>query len=233
MENGRLFFEVYVKKLGPVTVIDVGSLDVNGSLRSVCPPQARYVGLDLAPGKGVDVVLEDQYALPFPDGSQDVVVSSSCFEHSEMFWLVFVEALRILKPSGLFYLNAPSNGAFHRYPVDCWRFYPEAGKALVAWARRCGLNAALLESYTFRRRNGTFNDYVAVFVKDERHADDHPARITDKMTGFTNGVVRGRAGILRFCEYPGDLVPRCRSAVQSLPWRCAAVLRRLLGIRRA
>ena len=30
----------------------------------------------------------------------------------------------------LFYLNAPSNGEFHRYPVDCWRFYPDAGGAL-------------------------------------------------------------------------------------------------------
>jgi SAM-dependent methyltransferase len=71
------------------------------------------------------------YKLPFADGSVDVVLSSSCFEHSEFFWLLFLEILRVLRPEGLFYLNAPSNGPFHRYPVDCWRFYPDSGNALV------------------------------------------------------------------------------------------------------
>lgn len=143
MDNGRRFFATYLDASAPALILDIGSQDINGSLRQAAPAGARYVGLDFAAGRGVDRVLDDPYRLPFDDGVADAVVSSSCFEHVDMFWLTFNEILRVLRPGGLFYLNAPSNGAFHRYPVDCWRFYPDAGDALVRWAcarasgRRC------------------------------------------------------------------------------------------------
>jgi len=41
------------------------------------------------------------------------------FEHDVMFWESFLELVRVLRPGGLLYLNAPSNTAFHRYPLDC------------------------------------------------------------------------------------------------------------------
>ncbi len=170
LSNGKLFFDTYVASLGEVTIIDLGSQDVNGSLREACPANARYVGVDFAPARNVDVVLADPYALPFEAASIDAVVTSSCFEHSEMFWLVFNEVLRVLKPGGLFYLNVPSNGAFHRYPVDCWRFYPDSGRALVTWARRCGLDVEMLESFTCRQNQDIWNDFIAVFVRDAAHA---------------------------------------------------------------
>jgi SAM-dependent methyltransferase len=192
MSTGKLFFDTYVARLGSVTLVDVGAQDVNGSLREVCPASVRYIGVDFENGKGVDIVLKDPYSLPFDDESVDVIVSSSCFEHSEMFWLVFLEALRTLKPYGLFYLNAPSNGGFHRYPVDCWRFYPDSGNALVAWAKRCGINAALLESYITSQDLETWNDFVAVFVKDAGRVLDHPdrtisSRPPSKTVGYTVG----------------------------------------------
>jgi len=77
------------------------------------------VGVDVMAGRNVDVQLSDPYRLPFEDESVVVVMSSSSFEHSEMFWLLFLEVLRVLRPQGLFYLNVPSNGHFHRWPVDC------------------------------------------------------------------------------------------------------------------
>ena len=70
--------------------------------------------MDFQQARGVDVVLDDPYKLPLDDASVDIVVSSSCFEHSEMFWLVFLEVMRVLKSDGLFYLNAPSAGSFHQ-----------------------------------------------------------------------------------------------------------------------
>src|SRR3954452_25578999 len=74
---GRAFFDTYTKHLPAGTAVDIGALDVNGSLRACCPAHHRYVGVDFAPGNGVDVVLEDPYALPFGDATVDVVVSSS------------------------------------------------------------------------------------------------------------------------------------------------------------
>jgi len=131
-------------------------------------------------------VLEDPYELPFEDDSLDVVVSSSCFEHSEFFWLSFLEVLRILKPDGLFYLNVPSDGVFHRYPVDCWRFYPDSAVALAKWGRRSGFGSVLLESYTSDQRTDVSNDFVAVFLKDEAFASQYSGRIALDLTDVNN-----------------------------------------------
>lgn len=205
MSNGKFFFDSYVSRLGKVKLVEVGSQDVNGSLRDVCPPDVEYIGLDFEDAKGVDIVLTDPYSLPIESESVDIVVTSSCFEHSEMFWLVFTEVLRILKPDGLFYLNVPSNGVFHRYPVDCWRFYPDSGHALVTWGKRCGYRPVLLESYVSRQKLDIWNDFVAVFLKDEAHLSAHPQRILSNHTSFENAWMYGNTEILRPCEPPEDL----------------------------
>lgn len=188
MDNGKRFFDTYLPA-GPVTVVDLGSQDVNGSLKEVCPSTARYIGVDFVAGKGVDKILEDPYSLPFDDASVDFVVSSSVFEHSEMFWILYLEILRILKPAGLFYLNCPSNGEFHRWPVDCWRFYPDSGRGLITWAKRNGINAGLLESYTSNEDRDQWRDFVSVFVKDVHHASNYKKRILHTFSDFTNGLV--------------------------------------------
>ena len=46
-DNGRLFFDTYLSGPGPLTVVNIGAQDVNGSLRSLAPPGARYIGVDL------------------------------------------------------------------------------------------------------------------------------------------------------------------------------------------
>ena len=90
MEHGRLFFGCYLQGRAGATIVDIGSQDVNGSLRSVAPVGCHYVGLDFVHGPGVDVVLSEPYKLPIGDGMVDAVVSSSCLEHSEFFWLLFL-----------------------------------------------------------------------------------------------------------------------------------------------
>lgn len=200
MNNGKIFFTRYLLYLptdSSAKVVDIGAQDVNGSLREVCPTSAEYIGVDFIEGKGVDVVLKDPYALPFEDDSIDVVVSSSCFEHSEMFWLLFIEVIRVLKPYGIFYLNVPSNGSFHRYPVDCWRFYPDSGNALVTWAKRNQYDIALLESFTAFQIKDVWNDYVAVFLKDESFATNYPERMFTGREDVENISVFNKNGILK------------------------------------
>jgi SAM-dependent methyltransferase len=210
MRNAYRFFQTYGPSLrgagsGRLDVVDIGSQDVNGSLRTVCPADFTYVGVDFAPGRNVDVVLDDPYSLPFADESVDVVLSNSCFEHAELFWLSFLEIMRVLKPDGLFYLAAPSNGVFHRYPVDCWRFYPDSGNALVAWARRNGFDPLLLETYTSAQDGDIWNDWVAVFVKQSGQAARYPRRIIDSFRDFTNGMVAGRRDVLNPTPLPEDM----------------------------
>ncbi|MBK7003986.1 MAG: class I SAM-dependent methyltransferase [Burkholderiales bacterium] len=207
--NCKNFFDVYSKSFSDrehVRVIEIGSQDVNGSLRSLCPKNFEYIGVDFVPGKGVDVILTDPYALPFSDEYADIVISSSCFEHSQMFWLVFLEVMRVLKPHGLFYLNVPSNGSFHRYPVDCWRFYPDSGNALIAWARRNKINASLLESFVCDQLDNLagWNDFVAVFLKNDAYASDFGERIVDTFDDFKNGMCGEDNDILHFSESTYD-----------------------------
>ncbi len=189
MENGKRFFDTYVAQLGAITLVDIGAMDVNGSLREACPPQARYIGVDMSAGKGVDIVLDDPYRLPFDDGSVDAVVSTSCFEHAEMFWLLFLEIMRVLKPEGLFYLYAPAQFVFHRYPVDCYRFYPDSGNALAKWGRRNGLRCIALEHFTTVSEITWVQDYVCVFLKDEAYLGHHPRRMLPNVPHFHDGCI--------------------------------------------
>jgi SAM-dependent methyltransferase len=146
-------------------VLEIGSMAVNGGLRDKFKSSINWVGVDLEPGPGVDRVLTDPYVLPFEEGEFDAVVTSSTFEHNAMFWLTFTEAVRVTKRGGLIYLNAPSNGLVHKYPIDAWRFFPDAGIALEEWSRRNGRIANLIESFVADRipKTGVWNDFVAVF----------------------------------------------------------------------
>ncbi|MGC1459361.1 MAG: class I SAM-dependent methyltransferase [Steroidobacteraceae bacterium] len=206
MQNGNRFFATYGGSMQGATVIDIGSWGT--SLRGACPPYAKYVGLDMIEGEGVDLVIDDPYKLPFADGSIDAVVSTSCFEHSEMFWLLYLEIMRVLKPAGLFYMCAPSNGVYHLFPVDCWRFYPDCGNALVKWGRKNGLNSAVLESYTSNQHlRETWNDFVCIFIKDENCASQHPKRILDSFADFSNGLKgpqQGKVSLLNPQKRPQD-----------------------------
>jgi SAM-dependent methyltransferase len=180
---GRAFFEGYVTEPG-ARILDVGAQDINGSLRGCAPASARYLGVDMAAGPGVDLVLDDPYSLPFGDGEFDAVVSTSCFEHDPMFWLSFLEIVRVTRPGGHVYANTPSNGWVHCHPLDCWRFYPDSGLALQAWARRQGYDLTLVESFIGRRTGNVWNDAVMVFRRGPGGAACR--RISDLLPGAMN-----------------------------------------------
>lgn len=118
-------------------IVDLGSQDVNGSYRPIFEqPAWRYVGVDMAPGRNVDVVLANPYRWSeLPSASADVLVSGQAFEHISQPWAAILEVARVLTPGGLCCIVAPSSGPEHRYPVDCWRIYPDGFAALAALAR--------------------------------------------------------------------------------------------------
>ena len=111
--------------------------------------------------------LENPYKYPIESNSIDFIISTSCFEHTEFFWLTILESLRILKPEGLLYINAPSNGYFHQYPFDYFRYYPDAGLSFQNWAIHNNYNSLLVESFIGYSKNGVWNDFVAILIKDK------------------------------------------------------------------
>jgi SAM-dependent methyltransferase len=124
------------RKNEPLKIVDLGSLDVNGSYRPLFAQRPwQYVGVDLAPGANVDVVLRDPYVWrEFSSHSVDVVVCGQTFEHTEFFWETMLEIARILKPAGLVCVIAPASGPEHRFPLDCWRFFADGLHAAARYA---------------------------------------------------------------------------------------------------
>ena len=162
---GELVMQAYCD-LPKARILEIGSMDVNGSLRKAALPTTDYVGVDLEEGRSVDVVIKPGESLPFDDCSFDLVMASSAFEHDPRFWETFIEMCRVARPGGHIYVNAPSNGGVHRYPLDCWRFYPDAGLALVEFAVHHKVKVDLVESFVGKRDPDTWdgwNDFVAIF----------------------------------------------------------------------
>ena len=142
-EIGGLFFESHVN--AGISVLEVGSLNINGGLRDFRPAGGDYVGVDFSPENGVNIVVKRNSQLPFSSETFDLVVSSSCLEHDLIFWLTFLEMCRVLKHGAYLYLNVPSKGKYHQYPIDAWRFFPDAGIGLRDWARLNDHDIELLE----------------------------------------------------------------------------------------
>ena len=110
----------------PLDVLDVGSMDVNGCYRDLFPePTFKYKGLDIVAGKNVDIVTTDPYHYPIEDNSYDIVVSGQCLEHVEDIYAVADEMIRVLKPNGLMGVIVPNTWEEHKFPIDCWRFFPD------------------------------------------------------------------------------------------------------------
>jgi SAM-dependent methyltransferase len=148
----KSFFNVYRGAFTPsgadgrVRVLEIGSKSYEGqtSYRGLIDDaREQYVGLDLEPGLNVDLVPSLPYVWPeIPDSSFDVCISGQSFEHNPFFWVTAAEMVRVVKPGGYLCIIAPGSGPVHRYPLDCWRFYPDS------WSGLCALvGLELVETY--------------------------------------------------------------------------------------
>ena len=115
----RHFVTKYIK--GGESVVDVGSGDVNGTFRPLFG-SCKYTGVDLGEGENVDRVVE---AYDWGDPEYDVLISGNCLEHvpDTVAWVE--ESLRICKPGGLICVVTPHSWPEHKFPVDCYRFFPD------------------------------------------------------------------------------------------------------------
>ena len=113
-----------------VSVAEVGSLDVNGTLRPLFKKQT-YTGIDVVSGPNVDVQMPDPFTIPFEDGHFDAIVCFNTLEHCVAPWKLIPEMSRILKVGGQIAIAVPWLMAYH-YPPDYFRISPDGMRALVA-----------------------------------------------------------------------------------------------------
>ena len=90
-------------------VLEVGSYDVNGSVRRIFSDAALYIGIDLCEGPGVDRVASGS-TLDLPDESLDIVLSCECFEHDPAWDSTFANMFRMLRPGGALIFTCASTG---------------------------------------------------------------------------------------------------------------------------
>lgn len=112
-------------------VLDIGSLDVNGTYRPLVERfDMEYVGIDAEAGPNVDLVAS-AYALPPALGDFDLVLSGQTLEHLSLPIVAAEEMKRVCRVGGWVLLVAPFVCAEHRFPVDCWRFLPDGLRFLL------------------------------------------------------------------------------------------------------
>jgi len=118
---------IRIEEFNEKRVLEVGSKYVNGSVRPLierfCSP-AEYIGVDIEPGKYMDIVLPAERLVQyFGEGSFDVVISTELLEHVRDWRAVINNMKAVPRESGRIYITTRSKGfPFHAYPHDFWRY---------------------------------------------------------------------------------------------------------------
>lgn len=108
-------------------VLEVGSLNVNGTAKSVFGDADSYTGIDMRPGLGVDHVMNaHDLKEAYPPGTFDLVICCETLEHDDRFWETIEGMRSVLKPGGWLIITTPGT-AFprHSFPGDYYRFFNE------------------------------------------------------------------------------------------------------------
>ncbi len=124
-------------------VLEVGSLDINGSVRELFT-DCRYTGVDLQLGPGVDLACQGQL-LEFATGHFDTAISAECLEHNPFWRETVANMLRMTRPGGLLLISCATTG---RLEHGTTRTNPDASPFTSAekWEYYENLTAGDLES---------------------------------------------------------------------------------------
>lgn len=117
--------------------LEVGSKDYGSTenLRPLFADRGKYVGVDMAEGSGVDVVVDLTSDFADIDCALDgerfgTIICLSVLEHCARPFQMAENLTRLLKPGGQICISAPFAWKFHGYPSDYWRFTHEGIKQL-------------------------------------------------------------------------------------------------------
>jgi SAM-dependent methyltransferase len=133
----------YPAAFNDARVLEVGSLDINGSVRELFAA-CRYTGVDLQLGPGVDLACQGQL-VEFPSGHFDTTISAECLEHNPFWRETVANMLRMTRPGGLVLISCATTG---RLEHGTSRTNPDASPFTSAakWTYYRNLTAADIEA---------------------------------------------------------------------------------------
>lgn len=112
-----------------VSVLELGSYNVNGTVRDFFPDAKKYVGVDIAEGPCVDIVSPADQT-QFEQGEFDVLVCLSLFEHDPNWRVSFSHNFQWIKRGGMIFICWGAEGNLYHLP-DPWAIVP-VGDFMVA-----------------------------------------------------------------------------------------------------
>jgi SAM-dependent methyltransferase len=173
-----------------LSILEIGSKDVNGTYRPIfAQPNWEYTGADIESGNNVNLILKNPYLWgEIPTNCYDVVVSGSLLEHVEYPWVTMIEVNRVLKEGGLTCHIAPAAGFEHRFPVDCYRYYPDGLNALCKWADLQPLKI-YTDWHTNTSQDGGHVWKDSVLIAKKKFEANRRASQMDTLVTMMNGVI--------------------------------------------
>lgn len=198
-------------------VLEVGSLDVNGTVRTFFQ-DCDYLGIDVGPGRGVDLVAAG-HLFDAGDDTFDTVISCEVMEHDPFWAETFANMTRLAAPGGAVIVTCASRGrTIHGTPSAS----PDSSPHTVAagWGYYRNLDAE-----DFRRAHGLLDSFGRyAFFRNWRASDLYfvgvkaPVRWSGRQAGQWNRMLlRLRAryagtalskGFLRSLTRPDPSMPR-------------------------
>jgi hypothetical protein len=142
-----------VKRLRPeraTKVYEVGSLDINGSIRALFPDAEAYHGVDLVPGPAVDAVGDGETHVP--PFAPDCVVCCEVLEHALEPEAIVRQMAKVLAPGGTLVVTCAGPGRIPHSAVDGGNLrrgehYQAVGaEQLYVWMNRAGLTDVCVET---------------------------------------------------------------------------------------
>ena len=102
---------------GKINVLEIGSQDINGTVRDFFQKGANYLGLDLGMAKGVDWTIPGEL-VELPDQWASICISTECFEHAATWEQILMNMIRITRTNGLLILSIAGHGRATHGTVD-------------------------------------------------------------------------------------------------------------------
>lgn len=130
---GYFIRDFWAEKGGFDRVLDVGSRNINGSVKDFISGYKEYIGVDMIEGKDVDLVCNGHDLLKhFKPESFDLVLCCETLEHDNKPWLTIEAMRKLVKPGGYLLITVPGIHFFrHDFPSDYYRYTDSAMREVM------------------------------------------------------------------------------------------------------